>query len=112
MTIENVRIKSTRLGMEDQGIFSFYLFIEGEGWGTGIGGLCLDGYDKEKDCRTGWDKAIPMLAEIMRVVGVENWEDLKGKLIRVELRTWGDKTTKIGNILKDEWFDLNDWINK
>ena len=112
MKIENAEIKATQLGVEDHGIFSFSIFMDGEGWGTWFGGITLDGYDKEKDCRIGWDKAIPMLTEIMNVVGVRNWEDLKGKLVRVEVGRLSEKITKIGNIFKNEWFDLDDWVNK
>ena len=42
---------------------------------------------------------------IMDTVGVEKWEDLKDKFIRVATKNWGDTIKISGNIIKDKWFD-------
>lgn len=46
--------------------------------------------------------------EIIRVVGVTKWEDLKDKLIRIRVSgvAGGRKIEAIGNILEDEWFNF------
>ena len=43
----------------------------------------------------------------MKVVGVSRWEDLKGKYIRVVSNGWGGSIKKIGNLMKNEWFDID-----
>lgn len=50
------------------------------------------------------------MMKIMDTVGVERWEDLPGKYIRVESGGWGSTITKIGNIIKDKWFDLKEFF--
>jgi hypothetical protein len=40
---------------------------------------------------------------VLRVVGVTKWEDIPGKYIRVDQDS--GKVYRIGNIIKDEWFD-------
>ena len=100
--IENVEITGTELGIEDHGFFSFTIFVSGNGWGTGFGGIVLD----------GWDKAILLIRAILEVVGVNNWEDLPGKYIRMEAPELSERVYKIGNLIEDKWFDLRDWTNK
>ena len=43
---------------------------------------------------------------IMDTVGVEKFQDLKGKYVRVATKGWGDSVKIIGNIIKDKWFDV------
>ena len=38
-------------------------------------------------------------------MGVEKWEDLVGKYIRVESEGLGGGIVKIGNIIENKWFD-------
>ena len=42
---------------------------------------------------------------IMDTVGVEKFQDLKGKYIRVAAKGWGNSVKIIGNIINDKWFD-------
>lgn len=102
--IVNAKITSTNLGNEDHGIFSFWLNLELDGGGVGFGGYALDSYDKEKSARVGVAMSIDLIKKIMEVVGVEKWEDLKGKHIRVDTEGWGGKALGIGNLMKDKWF--------
>ena len=44
--------------------------------------------------------------EIMNVVGVERFNDMKGKYIRVATEGWGSTVKIIGNIIEDKWFDV------
>ena len=47
-----------------------------------------------------------------KIVGVDKWEDLPGKYIRFEDNGCGFTVTKIGNIIKDKWFDLKEFFGK
>lgn len=44
--------------------------------------------------------------------GVSSWEDLVGKFIRIETDDPGSRVTKIGNLIKDEWFDFEESFKK
>lgn len=102
MEISNARIKSTELRL-DGDIPTFYVFVEGNGWGCGIGGYSLVGYDTDPPT---WG-TVEALAQICKAVGVDNWEDLPGKYCRVKKDY--QTVSVIGNIIKDDWFDLKEF---
>lgn len=102
--IHNALITGTMLGFEDHGIMSFFLYLEFDGGGVGFGGYALDEYDKALEKRVGVGISLDLIKEILEVVGVEKWEDLKGKHIRVDSEGWGGKALGIGNLMKDKWF--------
>ena len=107
--IRSARISEVSLTMKDHGCLTFWVFVEGSGWGCGIGGYCIGhGYlganDDYFDGGTG--KGLEAMARIMNVVGVESWEDLKDKYCRVEIESSSSGIHKIGNILNDKWFDI------
>ena len=52
------------------------------------------------------------ISKILEVVGVDEWEDLPGKYIRIEYKGLGSTVTKIGNIIEGKWFDLNEFFGK
>lgn len=113
MEIKNAQITSVSLGYEDHGILTFGLGLEIADGGCCIyGGYALDGYDKEKKKRVAGAKSMECLTEIMRVVGVRNWEDLNGKYIRVQENGCGSIITTIGNLMKDEWFNIKEFFEK
>lgn len=51
-----------------------------------------------------------VIPEILKVVGVRKWEDLKGKYVRVETNGLGRTVTKMGNLIDDVWLDLDDFL--
>jgi len=107
METKNAIIESTMLGIEDHGIMSFYLYLNYGGSGQGAGGYCLDTPIKENGTflrRVGTAEGLSLIMEIMEVVGVQKWEDLPGKHIRVKANQ--GKVYVIGNILKDKWLDF------
>ena len=111
-SIENAEITSVSLTMADHGCLTFWLMIEGGGWGCGIGGYCIgNGYVGAKEFTASGSGLVAMM-RIMDVVGVDRWEDLAGKYIRVETTGWGNCITKIGNVLTNKWFDLKEFFNK
>ena len=114
MEIKNAKITSTKLTMGDHGCLTFWLFVEGHGWGCGIGGYCIghgyEGCDADKFDATG--NGLVAMMRIMDVVGVETWEDLKGKYVRVEMVPCGGSITTIGNLIQDKWFNLKEFFCK
>lgn len=111
--IVNARIDSTRFGREDHGILTFNIFVDLASGGTcGIGGFALDEYDKENDRRVCSAKGLEVMARILDVVGVYNWEDLPGTYVRVVDEGWGNFITKIGNLMKDEWVDIREMFSE
>lgn len=72
----NAKIKSTMLGYEDHGILTCFLMLEQDGSGQGFGGYRLDApHNKPSIFTDFWIK------KILWVVGVDKWEDLKGKYV-------------------------------
>lgn len=106
---ENALIKSVSITMADHGCVTFWINVEGYGWGCGIGGYCIGhGYlGAKEDFFDGSGLGIEAMARIMDTVGVDKWEDMNGKYCRVESDGWGSKITKIGNIVQDKWFDID-----
>ena len=109
-TIENGKITGTMLGTEDHGILTFYLHVEFENGGCAFGGYSLDGYDKQTKKRVATGCGLQAIAEVMKCAGVSKWEDLKGTYIRCEHEGWGGKIVRIGNLIKDQWFSLEEFF--
>jgi hypothetical protein len=109
--MKNAKITGTMLGVEDHGIMSFYLYLEYGAGGQGAGGYCLDN-PIEKDGkfikRVGSEAGMSLIIEILKVVGVDKWEDLKGEHIRVEATH--NRVQKIGHFIKDKWLDFDEFF--
>ena len=106
-SIENALITNVDLSMADHGCLTLVMTLEGGGWGVVYGGYCLGkGYlDASDDFFDGSAAGMEYLIRIMDTVGVEKFQDLKGKYIRVATKRWCDPVKIIGNIIKDKWFD-------
>ena len=110
-SIYNAQITDISLGYESHGILTFGLTLDiANGTGVVFGGYALDEYDKETKKRYCSPYAMEVITQIMKVVGVSTWEECKGKYIRVISNGWGSKITKIGNLMKDEWFDIKEFF--
>jgi len=105
--IKNAKIVDTMLGIEDHGIFTASLELEyGDGTQQSFGRSYLGG---EFGCK--W------IEQTLDVVGVDRWEKLKGKMIRVEIdnivgNPLYKEIIKIGNIFEDIWFDPKELAKK
>lgn len=75
------KIKSTSLGFEDHGIFTSYLQLDFSGYGQGFGGYGLDDYNKQTDERVSHDALYHWMTNVMRIVSVDEWEKVAGKLV-------------------------------
>ena len=113
MEIKNAQITGTMLGREDHGIFTFMIHVKFDNCiGCGIGGYALDYYNKELDKRVYSAKSLEAVSKILNVVGVDRWEDLKGKYIRIKDNGWGSTIDEIGNLMEDKWFNLREFFSK
>ena len=100
------KIIDTTLGIEDHGIMTLYLHIEGDGWGCSFGGYALDKWSQGQGKRVGTAEGIECIRRIMDIFGVRKWENVKGNYVRVRFR---DRRIKeIGHIIKDDWFCFQD----
>ena len=106
-SIENALITNVDLSMADHGCLTLAMTLEGSGWGVVYGGQCLGkGYlGADDDFFDGSAAGMEYLIRIMDTVGVEKFQDLKGKYVRVANKGWGSSVKIIGNIIKDKWFD-------
>lgn len=110
--IENAKITEVNLSMADHGVLMLQLMLEGDGWGTCFGGRVIGkGYLGAKEF-VGYEKGTEEIMHIMDVVGVERFNDMKGKYVRVENDGWGSSIHKIGNIIENKWFDYDDFYGK
>jgi hypothetical protein len=98
-------IRSTRFGYEDHGILTADLTVEWPGGGIGVGGYALDTPKKNADGehvgREGTAFGLDHIVQIMRAVGVQKWEDLKGKQIMVLFEgasLWGATAKGIASV--------------
>lgn len=91
--IQNAKINSTHLGLEDHGIFTAFVYLRGDGWGQGFGGY---------DLRRG-KLAFLFLDGVNQAVGVSRWEDLANTGCRVK-REEG-LIVAIGHIIDNRWFE-------
>lgn len=104
--IENALITNVDLSMADHGCFELAMTLEGGGWGVVYGGYCLGkGYlGADDDFFSGSAYGMEYLIRIMDTVGVEKFQDLKGKYVRVATKRC-DPVKIIGNSIMDKWFD-------
>lgn len=110
MEIVNVKITSVSITMADHGCLTFWVTVEGGGFAVSIGGYAIGhGYLGASEFN-GSGLGIEAMMRIMDVVGVDTWEDLKGKYIRIESNGWGGTVKKIGHITDDKWFDIDEFF--
>ena len=109
---KNAQIESTSLGGYDGGtsVMTCWLHLKyGGSGGQGFGGYGLDEPFHKGDKfagRRGTAYGMEFITRIIATVGVDRWEDLPGKYIRVRARH--DKVLAIGNITEDRWFSPDD----
>lgn len=103
--IENAKITSVDLSMADHGCLTLSMGIEGSGWGCVYGGYCLGHGYLNADEFDGSPMGIEYIMRIMDIIGVEQFNNMRGKYIRVATKGWGSSVQIIGNIIDDKWFD-------
>lgn len=108
--INNARITSVDLSMADHGVLTLEMGLNGAGWGCVYGGYVIGtGYLGSKKFE-GSAAGMESIIRIMDVVGVDKFNDMKGKYVRVATKGWGNRVKIIGNILMNKWFDIEDFF--
>ena len=100
METTNATIGKTLLGYEDHGMLTAFLMLDYGGSHQGFGGYSLGGQK--------WDSVACgyQLRRILETVGVETWQELVGKHVRVRRsRSFNGKTLEIGHLLEDKWYN-------
>ena len=108
--IRNAKIVNTMLGREDHGIMTFMITVEWSAYVCGIGGYCLDSYNRETKQRVYSAKSMEAISKILDTVGVDTWEELKGKYIRIKDNGLGSTINEIGNLMEEKWFNFKDFF--
>ena len=80
----------------ERGMLSAWLHLDYGGSGQGFGGYCLFSPKSSKDC------AGHFIYRCLEIVGVERFDQLTGKTIRVRINE--GRISAIGHIVKDLWF--------
>jgi hypothetical protein len=105
--IKNAVIESATITTADHGLLSAWLTLDYGGTGQGFGGYSLY-LPKSFKHHTMLSPAGHFIWRVMEVAGVEDWDQLKGKTIRVRTdsdSSFGGTIKAIGHIVKDDWFD-------
>lgn len=98
--IKNAVIKSVSISTERT--LSAWLHLDYGGSGQGFGGYCLYN-NSTKGKKDGGNYAGMFIQRCIEIGGVEEWERLPGKTIRV--KAGHNSIEAIGHILTDDWFD-------
>lgn len=109
--IGNSLIVSADLSMRDYGCLVMSLDLRGQA-NVCFGGHYLGkGYLGAKDdFWKGSAAGLEYIMRIMDVVGVECFQDLKGKYVRVAHKGLGSSVKIIGNITEEKWFDAKSFF--
>jgi hypothetical protein len=84
MNKQLAKVSKATLQLQERGILMFWIFVDyEEGCSQGIGGLCLDEYDKEKKARVGTAYGCEMIRRALDVFSVDDFSEMKGKYIWV-----------------------------
>lgn len=78
------KVTKAKLEIKERGILNFWIFVDYEdGLSQGIGGICLDSFDKEKKKRIGTAYGCEMIRQLLKVFDVDDFSEMKDKIIYV-----------------------------
>jgi hypothetical protein len=103
--IQNAIIESVRIDNDDHGLLSAWLMLDYGGSGQGFGGYTLYLPKNFTHSTNQKNYAGHFIWRCMEVGGVAEWNQLRGKTIRVKKTAILGPIEAIGHIVKEDWFD-------
>ena len=103
LEVKNAIIKSARISNDDHGLLSSWVDLDYGGSCQAFGGFSLYLPKDFKHAMSQKNYAGHFIWRVMEVAGVERWDQLAGKTVRV--RSEHNKVHALGHIVKDDWFD-------
>lgn len=110
--IENAQITGITISMADHNCLTFRVTVQGACWGCSIGNYKIGTGMLNAEYWDASGSGIVAMMKIMDTVGSDTWEGLKGMYCRVEFTEDGTMVQKIGNLIKDKWFDIREFFRK
>lgn len=98
----NAIIESVSINDDDRGLLTAYLHLKHEDGNQGFGGYSLY-LPKTYTHHQLMSCAGHFIWRCMEIAGVDSWEKLPGKTIRVKAEY--SKIHEIGNIINNDWFN-------
>lgn len=98
MNKQLAKISKASLNIQERGVLNFWIYVDyEEGLSQGIGGIALDEYDKEKDCRVGTAYGCEMIRRLLIELCVDDFSEMVDKHVWVigEGEGFGFKATGI-----------------
>lgn len=78
------KIRSAKLEIQEKGILTFYIDVKYEnGWCQSLGGLVLDTWDEDKECRVGTAAGCELIRRLLLELQVNDFSEMKNKHIWV-----------------------------
>jgi len=100
---KNALIDGARITRDDHGLLTAYLYLDyGDSGHQGFGGYSLY-LPKSFKHHNIESCAGHFLWRCMEIADVEDWDQIKGKTVRVKAEH--SKIHEIGHIVKDDWFN-------
>ena len=98
MNKQLAKVTKATLQIQERDILMFYVFVDyEEGTSQGIGGICLDTYDKDKKKRVGTAYGCEMIKACLDFFGVNNLSEVKN--YKCYLLTEKDFIRNAGDVL-------------
>jgi len=101
--VRNAIIKGVSLNIE-RGILTGWIELDYGDSGQSFGGYVLHMSDNDENQKNKNNYAGHFIMRCIQIGGVQRWEDLKGKTIRII--SDNDKIYAIGHIVINDWFDI------
>jgi hypothetical protein len=78
------KVESANLEIQERDILNFWIHVKYEDFGCqGIGGYALDTYDEKIKDRVGTAYGCEMIRQLLKLFGVNDFSEMKGKYIWV-----------------------------
>lgn len=78
------RVSKANLEIKERGMLNFWIHVDyEEGCSQGVGGIALDNYDEQLKHRVGTAYGCEMIRKTLEVFDVNDFSEMKGKMIYV-----------------------------